>query len=63
MKHPIFKKKYKRHSHENLDDSEVFKRYQIREQHRWKLLKNATYYFLSTLAIFIVFAVFYVYTH
>lgn len=49
--------------HRELDDSEVFKNYQLREQRRWKLLKQGTFYFLVLVAILVVLTVYYVYTH
>lgn len=51
------------HRKHGMDDAEAFKQHQFGEQRRWKLLKNITFYGMLILAILVVLAVFYVYTH
>lgn len=56
-------RKHKHHHHHHIDESEDFKLRQLRSIRKKKIAKNALFYSLLVIAILVVAAVFWLYTH
>lgn len=54
---------HKHHHHHHIDESENFKQHQLRSIRRKKVAKNVTFYILVVIAVLVLGAVAWLYTH